>query len=66
MLLIRDELNSRFSKIIFSETQINRLSQMLIANNRPLRRNVLEFYQLSASDLRKGVLCPQCHHVVMQ
>lgn len=66
ILLELEELNSRFQKIVLNENQLNRLSQMLLANNNPLRRNILEHYQLSVSDIRKGVLCPHCQHSVMK
>lgn len=59
------QLNREYSKSVYTQRLINKLSLLLLESDIPLERNLFDYYKVKPSDLIKGVLCPNCRYTKM-
>lgn len=60
-----ENLQANFSQVRFSENQLHSLVSSLKKSHSPEQVNLLKEYQLSISDLKLGVECPNCNQIKM-
>ena len=53
-------LENKYPSTILTQRQLNKLSNVLLQKHTPLNQNILELYQISETELLKGVQCPEC------
>lgn len=53
-------LLNKYPSSLLTQRQFNKLSNMLLQKHTPLNQDILHLYQLSESDLLKGVQCQEC------
>lgn len=59
-------LSQKHSKTILSQTQIKKLTKLLLKLSSSYNPDICELFQINKNELIRGVFCPTCNHAIME
>lgn len=63
---IFDNLSQKFSKRLYEQTTLQKLSRKLLKENIPFKPDLISQYNINKRHLIKGIACDECNHFPMK